>query len=107
MLVPKFKDLLWKYKIVIPTPKKNNQKSALDSISFYPRTDHGDSGGPLLYFNNSWSLVGVTAWKINVSDRFPLPGYYNGFVSVKVALPWIEDTLREGGDFNCRPQGYH
>ena len=66
----------------------------------------GDSGGPLLYFNNSWLLVRVTSWMINAS-YFSLPGYYNGFVSVKAALTWIEVTLREGEDFNCSPQGYY
>ena len=69
----------------------------------FPRVLHGDSGGPLLYFKNFWSLVGVTSWTMNIKGTLER---YAGFVSVKEALPWIEDTLREVDDLNCKPQGF-
>ena len=59
-----------------------------------------DSGGPLLYFNQFYSLVGVTSWNWNETLKGEL---YSGFVSVKEALPWMKDTLKEGDDINCKP----
>ena len=59
----------------------------------------GDSGGPVLYLNQSYSLVGVTSF------NWEEEGNFNGFVSVRAALPWIEDTLKEGDDFKCQPVG--
>ena len=65
----------------------------------------GDSGGPLLYLKSFWSLVGVSSWTWGEeTEQF---GRYNAFVNVKIALPWIEETLRELDDLNCKPPGHH